>query len=204
MQVVILTNESLKEELLSDISVAPKDITWIKNISQLKENDTAEVFIDLLFEKEHTSILQFLPLKLVIVNSVEETLAEINSSFIRINGWPTFLKSPIIEASSLNDQNKKKTEKIFSLLSKKIEWLPDEIGFITPRIVSTIINEAFISLKEGISTKEEIDIAMKLGTNYPFGPFEWCQKIGEKKIASLLQQLSKENNRYNPAALLLK
>jgi 3-hydroxybutyryl-CoA dehydrogenase len=32
-----------------------------------------------------------------------------------------------------------------------------------------------------ISTKAEIDIAMKLGTNYPYGPFEWSEKSGWKK-----------------------
>ena len=44
-----------------------------------------------------------------------------------------------------------------------------------------IINEAFLALQEGVSTKEEINTAMKLGTNYPLGPFEWVEKIGPYK-----------------------
>jgi 3-hydroxybutyryl-CoA dehydrogenase len=135
---------------------------------------------------------------LVIINGVEDTLAETNSSFVRINGWPTFLKSPIIEASSLIDDNKAKAEEIFFLFNKKLEWLPDEIGFITPRVVSMIINEAFIAWKEGVSTKEEIDTAMKLGTNYPYGPFEWAEKIDVEKIKSLLEKLSHYQERYKP------
>jgi 3-hydroxybutyryl-CoA dehydrogenase len=55
-----------------------------------------------------------------------------------------------------------------------------------------IVNEAFIALKEGVSTKEEIDIAMKLGTNYPYGPFEWAEKIGTERIKNLLSKLSVE------------
>jgi 3-hydroxybutyryl-CoA dehydrogenase len=74
--------------------------------------------------------------------------------------------------------------------------VPDEIGFITPRVVSMIINEAFIALKEGVSTKGEIDTAMKLGTNYPYGPFEWAEKIGVEKIKSLLDKLSMQEKRY--------
>jgi 3-hydroxybutyryl-CoA dehydrogenase len=204
MQVVVLMNQSLKEELLSSVASTSEKIIWIATISQLQDHQNADAFIDLLFEKEHTSILQNLLPKTVIISSVEETLTAINSSFVRINAWPTFLKSTIVEASSLNEDRKKKAEEIFSLFNKKLEWLPDQIGFITPRVISMIINEAFISLKEGVSTKEEIDTAMKLGTNYPYGPFEWCEKIGTKKIASLLQQLNKENSRYTSFMFLLK
>jgi 3-hydroxybutyryl-CoA dehydrogenase len=204
MQVVVLMNQSLKEELLSSVASTSEKIIWIETISQLQDHQNADAFIDLLFEKEHTSILQNLLPKTVIISSVEETLTAINSSFVRINAWPTFLKSTIVEASSLNEDRKKKAEEIFSLFNKKLEWLPDQIGFITPRVISMIINEAFISLKEGVSTKEEIDTAMKLGTNYPYGPFEWCEKIGTKKIASLLQQLNKENSRYTSFMFLLK
>jgi 3-hydroxybutyryl-CoA dehydrogenase len=45
---------------------------------------------------------------------------------------------------------------------------------------------------------------MKLGTNYPYGPFEWSKKIGLKNIAALLSELSLTENRYLPAGLLLK
>jgi 3-hydroxybutyryl-CoA dehydrogenase len=55
-----------------------------------------------------------------------------------------------------------------------------------------------------VSTKKETDIAMKLGTNYPYGPFEWAEKIGLKNIAALLTALCKEENRYQPSPLLLK
>lgn len=67
-----------------------------------------------------------------------------------------------------------------------------------------IINEAWLSLGEGVSTKEEIDTAMKLGTNYPYGPFEWGNKIELKNVYQLLTALSKTNPRYEPAALLKK
>ncbi|TMI92961.1 MAG: hypothetical protein E6H08_11285 [Bacteroidetes bacterium] len=82
--------------------------------------------------------------------------------------------------------------------------MPDVKGFISPRVVSMIINEAYFALEENVSKKEEIDIAMKLGTNYPYGPFEWSKKIGLKNIAALLTELSKTEKRYQPADLLLK
>lgn len=201
MQVVVLTDEDLKKELLADTNVSDTGIIWIEDLSQFQNHKEADVFIDLLFEKGHVSVLQKLLPKLVIINSVVETLIETHSSFVRINGWPTFLQSAIIEASSLQEEQKQPTEKIFSLFNKKIEWLRDEPGFVTPRVISMIINEAFISLKEGVSTEGEIDTAMKLGTNYPYGPFEWAEKIGTKKILSLLHRLSKDHIRYIPSSI---
>jgi len=67
-----------------------------------------------------------------------------------------------------------------------------------------IINEAYFALGEGVSSKENIDIAMKTGTNYPYGPFEWAAKIGLQRIQQLLVQMQKENNRYSIAPALLK
>lgn len=192
MQIVVLTNESLKKELLAGVSSSMEEVIWVETVSQLQQHKNADVFVDLLFENDHTADLQNLLPGLVVINSVEETLSETNPSFVRINGWPSFLKSALIEASSLNENNKKKAEHLFYLFNKKLEWLPDEVGFVTPRVISMIVNEAFIALKEGVSTKEEIDIAMKLGTNYPYGPFEWAEKIGTERIKNLLSKLSAE------------
>jgi 3-hydroxybutyryl-CoA dehydrogenase len=67
-----------------------------------------------------------------------------------------------------------------------------------------IINEAYLSLEEGVSSKEEMNTAMRLGTNYPYGPFEWAEKIGPENIARLLTALSRQQPRYTPASLLLQ
>ena len=65
-----------------------------------------------------------------------------------------------------------------------------------------IVNEAYYTLQEEVSTKEEIDTAMKLGTNYPYGPFEWSELIGLDKIHLLLTRLGNTDDRYRPARLL--
>jgi 3-hydroxybutyryl-CoA dehydrogenase len=67
-----------------------------------------------------------------------------------------------------------------------------------------IINEAYFALGDEVSSKKEIDIAMKLGTNYPYGPFEWCEQIGLKNIHSLLTILKKNDSRYEIAPALVK
>ncbi len=82
--------------------------------------------------------------------------------------------------------------------------MSDIPGFITPRVISMIINEAYFALAQGVSTPEEIDKAMKLGTAYPYGPLEWATRIGLQNIVTLLQKLSVAQSRYAPCELLVQ
>ena len=84
----------------------------------------------------------------------------------------------------------------------KILFVEDKPGLVAARVVSMIINEAFLTFNENVSTIEEVDLAMKLGTNYPFGPFEWAEKIGVEKVHGLLQKLSETDGRYLPSPAL--
>ena len=78
------------------------------------------------------------------------------------------------------------------------------IGFSYPRTVSMIINEAYFLLEDGGADREDIDQAMVYGVNYPLGPFQWAEKIGLKKILSLLDELYDvtRDPRYRASALL--
>ena len=206
MRLVVLTNEQLKEELLSNGVSDYCKIDWINSPKELLSHTDADAVIDLSFEHNGYDIshLNNYLTKPVFVNSMNKTIVEIGLPFIRINAWPGFLKRNIAEVSIADEVNKNKAEKILSLLNRKAEWVPDVKGFISPRVISMIINEAYFTLEKNVSTKVEIDIAMKLGTNYPFGPFEWSKKIGLKNIAALLTELSISEKRYQPASLLLK
>ena len=137
----------------------------------------------------------------VFINSVCYTLKERNhnSNVIRINGWTGFLNRSIWEIAGSVNQNH---NAIINQLGKKYTLLADEPGFISARIIAMIINEGFFAKGEKVSTEDEIDIAMKLGTNYPKGPFEWLREIGIKNIYNLLYILSKNDKRYSPAPLL--
>jgi 3-hydroxybutyryl-CoA dehydrogenase len=206
MQLVILANDLLKEELLNNVANPKLDLTWIESANDFRECSGADAFLDLLFEnsQERIDLLNSLAPGSIIINSVNTTLRKINSPFVRINAWPGFLKRAIVEASSKNGAMESTAERVFSFLSRRIKWVADEPGFITARVIAMIINEAFFALEEKISTKEEIDTAMKLGTSYPYGPFEWANKIGVKNVYALLIELSKINPRYKPASLLEK
>ena len=78
------------------------------------------------------------------------------------------------------------------------------IGFTYPRIVAMIINEAWLAREDDLADEENIDLAMKNGVNYPWGPFEWGEKIGSDKVRMLLEELLRAdgNERYRPCSRL--
>ena len=206
MWLVVLANEQLKEELLSTGINDNCKIDWINSSKELSSYADADAVIDLLFEHNgyDSSHLSGFLKRPVFVNSMKKTIVEIGLPVIRINAWPGFLKRNVAEVCCNNDAYKNEAEKILGLLNRKAEWVADIKGFISARVVSMIINEAYFALQENVSSKEEIDIAMRLGTNYPYGPFEWSKRIGLKNIAALLTELSITEKRYQPASLLLK
>jgi len=141
--------------------------------------------------------------KPVFINAVPTTLSALTSlkNVVRINGWNGFLEHKVWEVAGTMSND---VTTILGALDKRWITVPDEPGFISARVIAMIINEAYYALTEGVSNKEAIDTAMKLGTNYPYGPFEWSEKIGVNSIYQLLIVLYTENERYKPAAALVQ
>jgi len=194
MILAVFGNDEQWNEIKKDIT----DIEWLR-LNSL--NDITKD-IDAIFIIEEDAITDYNNLSThYFINSVSRTLKELNApeNVLRINGWHGFLSRSNWEiAGAVNE----KVIGIISALNKQFTQVPDEPGFIAARVLAMIINEGWFTLEEKISTMAEIDTAMKLGTNYPYGPFEWGELIGEKNILKLLQKLSTNNKRYAPAPLL--
>lgn len=75
---------------------------------------------------------------------------------------------------------------------------------IFERIISMLINEAFDALFMNVSSKEDIEIAMTKGVNYPKGLFQWADELGLDYVLSILSELFEEygEDRYRPNPLL--
>ena len=94
-------------------------------------------------------------------------------------------------------------------LSKAIGKIPaasnDYPGFIANRILMPMINEAIISLHEGVGGVEEIDTVMKLGMAHPMGPLQLADFIGLDVCLAILNVLNDGfgNPKYAPCPLLV-
>lgn len=127
-----------------------------------------------------------------------------NATFFGFCGLPTFLNREILEVSVLTPLKKDKLAEICRALNTKFAIVNHQIGLVTPRVICMIINEAYFASQENIASRSDIDLAMKLGTNYPFGPFEWCERIGTKNVYELLRAVyeSTKDDRYEICELL--
>lgn len=84
------------------------------------------------------------------------------------------------------------------------EWASDQrVGFVVGRILAALMNEAFWTVGQGVATRQDVDVAMKKGTNWPAGPFEWSAKRGPNLVLRTLGALREAHgDGYIPAPLL--
>ncbi|HEY2726498.1 MAG TPA: 3-hydroxyacyl-CoA dehydrogenase family protein [Parafilimonas sp.] len=203
MHIAICATENQKQEILQKGFSNKVNVQWTENFQQLSKAK-ADVYFDLLFNDADLSSNKFIDGKPVFFHAVNCVCREINKpNYIRLNAWNDFLNRSITELVCCPNDLKKIAEKVFNELEWNFVFVADDYGFVAARIIAMIINEAYYALEENVSTKEQIDIAMKLGTNYPYGPFEWSVKIGLQNILMLLQKLSTQNKRYTISALLV-
>ncbi|MBI3219736.1 MAG: 3-hydroxyacyl-CoA dehydrogenase [Bacteroidetes bacterium] len=170
---------------------------------------TADVIFDFLVEEESLKLYANLKTP-VFLNTVFTTLVSIKKknpnlhSVFGFCGLPTFFNREVLEVSLLSAEQRTDLEKICQLLATDFAVVDDRVGLVTPRIICMIINEAYYTVQEGTASRADIDLAMKLGTNYPFGPFEWCKKIGIENVYQLLNTVYHDtyDERYKICALL--
>ncbi|WP_298301606.1 3-hydroxyacyl-CoA dehydrogenase family protein [Hydrotalea sp.] len=198
MHILIKANANQRAAFLQKQIPVDVQIEWYNgNIVQ------ADAYFDFLYENEGPAFLQ-IDDEPVFVNAVITQTHHMPANFVRLNAWPSFLERSVIELVNLDTAIQQAAEKIMYRLNVTFAWCPDIPGMIAARAIASIINEAFFCLGDGVSSKSEIDIAMRLGTNYPMGPFEWAEQIGLVHVAALLKAMQQQSPQYQIAPLLLQ
>lgn len=110
----------------------------------------------------------------------------------------------LVNNPSFRESEVEEVETFFANMGLTVMWMNDSPGLILTRIISQIINEAAFAVGEGVADMATVDVAMKLGVNYPSGPFEWGKQIGYNRIVSVLDNLYEfyHEERYRVAPLL--
>lgn len=155
--------------------------------------------------RDHPKVVAFLNTpKTSLINLLAAFPGKIQCTLFGFNGLPTFLNREILEVTMLNQTTADTLRVYCEKLQTNYLAVDDRVGMVTPRVIFMIINEAYFTLEEGTASKEDIDVGMKLGTNYPYGPFEWCERIGIDHVYELLDAvyMDTRDERYKICALL--
>ncbi len=97
-------------------------------------------------------------------------------------------------------------EYIFSVDGVKTTLINDSVGFVAQRVVAMIVNLGSFIAQNQIASPNDIDAAVKLGLNYPYGPLAWGDLVDSQKILVILDNLYNfyKDPRYRAAPWLVK
>jgi len=218
--VAIIGESRLARELLDLSREKGLDATLLAELSGLAPQTATVIETFAGNEEKKKSVLQQLDAALsptaVIITSclgfATTHMAAWTKKPDRFVGFATFYplkERKLIELSAgmrSAEASVERAAQLFQSLGKDTVRVKDAAGLTFPRILSLIINEAARSLEENVAQAEEIDVAMRLGVNYPQGPLRWADRIGLDEVCAVLEGLQREtgDDRYRPAPLLKK
>ncbi|MCU0419368.1 MAG: 3-hydroxyacyl-CoA dehydrogenase family protein [Cyclobacteriaceae bacterium] len=180
--------------------------SWKRLDSRSELESPGDVIIDFGMHTTGLSIYHQWPEAVVFLEALQGSVASRLTHRLAYGfcGWPTFLERALFEVGVPEASDGDKLRHVCAALGTEFQPVADQTGLVTPRVVSLIINEAYFAWESHTATRADIDLAMKLGTNYPYGPFEWAARIGTAHVANLLSTLLAEtgHERYRASAAL--
>lgn len=120
---------------------------------------------------------------------------------------PTILKGvEIIRGFATSDETEKTVRALIEPMGKVLFTANDSPGFISSRVIISMVNEAIFLVHEGVGTMEEIDKGMVACFNHPIGPLALADLIGLDTVLSSLEVMHSKigDQRYRPCPLLRK
>ena len=180
----------------------------VSESTSISERLQVDVAVDFTIDESPDNLVELLQrveASFYLVNVIKSSLTEMSfytgplpDNIIGFNGLPGFVNREVWEVTGTNPGE------ILNALSIDFRKVEDRVGMVSPRVICMIINEAYYTVQEGTATREDIDLGMKLGTGYPFGPFEWADRIGIGHVYELLEALWEDTReeRYKICPLL--
>lgn len=205
-------SEADKQITLSNITTFTSVAEGVKGVDLVVEAATENVDLKLKIFKNLDEVTDSNVILATNTSSISITkIAAVTSRPDKVIGMhfmnpvPIMKLVEIIRGYSTSDEV---TELIMET-SKKLNKVPVEVndypGFVANRILMPMINEAIITLHEGVAGVSEIDTVMKLGTAHPMGPLQLADFIGLDVCLAIMEVLYEGygNSKYAPSPLLV-
>ena len=196
MRIIAVGEPKILQELREKFPGVREDFLFEKNDFKPDILAKGDLFFDFVSEdrfdlfpmyKDTEGLIVFYGIPKTQLLRLKSRFQDIRCAVVGVNGLPTMLNRSILEVSVSDSSMTEILRNICGKLETDYEIVSDRTGMVTPRIICMIINEAFYALQESIATEDDIDLAMRLGTNYPLGPLEWCRKIGINHVYEVLK-----------------
>jgi len=113
--------------------------------------------------------------------------------------------APVVElVGEVDEETRNGIDSLVHAAGLTPAWVPDLPGGAALRVIAALVNEAALTLTEGVASAEDIDRAMQLGANYPEGPLAWADELGLDRILRVLDALRAVHGDSYVAAPLLR
>ncbi len=198
-------------------------LSRIRGVVDLKEAVAgAQVVIEAVFEKMeikrdlYRELDKLCPPNVVFASNTSSlSITEMASATKRadrfvgmhfFNPAPVMKLVEVIRGSETSDDTVQLIRDLCLRLGKETVEVKESPGFVVNRLLVPMMNEAFNLLQEGVASAEDIDKAMKLGTNMPMGPFELADYTGLDIGLDVMEVLQRETGdpKFRPSPLLRK
>ncbi|MHA1915623.1 MAG: 3-hydroxyacyl-CoA dehydrogenase family protein [Promethearchaeota archaeon] len=121
------------------------------------------------------------------------------------NPAPVMKLIELIKSEHTTEDTLIKSKEFSENLNKTVVTIIDSPGFVTSRLIYVLCNEAINLLSNGIASANDIDKACKLAFNFPMGPIELSDLVGNDIYYHIGEYLAKElGDKYQPSSLLKK
>ena len=186
-----------RDEAIKDVQIVIEAVFEDMALKQQLLSDLDEKCDNEVILASNTSSLSITDMALNVKN--QERIVGIHF----FNPAPVMKLIELIKGKNTSNEMLERAKKFSESLNKTVVTVNDSPGFITTRLIYVLCNEAINMKQEGIASTEDIDTAVKLAFNFPMGPLELSDLVGNDIYLHIGEYLTEKlGQNYQPSPLL--